>query len=115
MKQDVQNVITKPGTGAEPSVPAPTPPPAQAPIEVAALAAEPVGFAEAERIDPSRPVRVRGSGHYDDGATFLLDNRIRAGRVGIEVYTLFRPDGGATPLLVDRGWLVEIEVTAAKK
>ena len=35
--------------------------------------------------------------------TVLLDNRVRNGRLGYEVYTVFKPDQGE-PLLVNRGW-----------
>jgi surfeit locus 1 family protein len=68
----------------------------------AALAAPPVGFRAASgRV----PARVSGAGRYDDAVTVLLDNRIRDGRAGVDVLTLFRPDDGAAPLLVDRGWI----------
>ncbi|HET9484532.1 MAG TPA: SURF1 family protein [Xanthomonadales bacterium] len=69
----------------------------------AALAAPPAGFAAAAGRAP--PHRVAGEGRYDDAVTVLLDNRLRDGRAGIEVLTLFRPADGAAPLLVDRGWL----------
>ena len=36
--------------------------------------------------------------------TVLLDNRVRNGRLGYEVYTVFKPDQGE-PLLVNRGWI----------
>ncbi len=49
MKQDVQNVITKPGSGAEASVPAPTPPPAQAPASARPAAPVPAVQAPAPR------------------------------------------------------------------
>lgn len=71
----------------------------------AALATAPVGFAASEAMPHDRPVRVAGEGRYDDAVTVLLDNRVRDGRVGLEVFTLFRPGDGARALLVDRGWL----------
>ena len=69
----------------------------------AALTREPIGFASA--LEAGAPVRVAGEGRYDDSVTVLLDNRVRDGRVGFEVHTLFRPADGSRPLLVDRGWL----------
>ena len=68
----------------------------------AALAASPVGFRAAQA---RAPVRVAGAGRYDDAVTVLLDNRMREGRPGVDVLTLFRPDDGAQPVLVDRGWI----------
>ncbi len=49
-----------------------------------------------------RPVRV--SGHYDNRRTLLLDNRVRRGRPGYEVISVFRAADGRT-LLVNRGWV----------
>jgi surfeit locus 1 family protein len=47
------------------------------------------------------------SGRYLEGRHWLLDNRMRAGRAGYHVFTLFAldepPDGRA--VLVNRGWL----------
>ncbi len=62
-----------------------------------------VGFALAAT-DARLPRRVAGAGRYDDSVTVLLDQRIRDGRLGIDVLTLFRPADGAAPVLVDRGW-----------
>ena len=70
-----------------------------------ALAAAPIGFATARDRPAGTPVRVVGPGRYDDTVTVLLDNRVRDGRIGMDVFTLFRPDDGATQLLVDRGWV----------
>ena len=69
----------------------------------AALAREPVGFAAA--FEAGVPVRVAGEGRYDDTVTVLLDNRVRDGRAGAEVLTLFRPADGSRALIVDRGWI----------
>ena len=69
----------------------------------AALSREPVGFSSA--LERGTPVRVAGEGRYDDAVTVLLDNRVRDGRVGFEVHTLFRPADGSRALLVDRGWV----------
>ncbi len=57
-------------------------------------------------IDPSRsqfmPVVVQG--HWQDEWTFFLDNRIRQGRLGYNVFSLFMSDQNLA-VLVDRGWL----------
>jgi cytochrome oxidase assembly protein ShyY1 len=48
-------------------------------------------------------VRVRGSFRADAG--YLRDEQVRAGRLGVEVYAAFAPEGQAALLLVDRGWV----------
>lgn len=48
--------------------------------------------------------RVRVSGSYSQAWHLLRDNRIEAGRVGVHVHTLFRPERGPA-ILVNRGWL----------
>lgn len=48
-----------------------------------------------------RPYRLRG--HYRS-EYFLLDNRMREGRVGYEVLNLFDTDAGVS-VLVNRGWV----------
>lgn len=47
---------------------------------------------------------VADHGQYDDRYTFLLDNQVRAGRMGFHVLTLFRTTSGRA-VLVDRGWI----------
>lgn len=48
--------------------------------------------------------QVVARGEYDTPRQILIDNKVRAGRVGFEVVTPFRlADGGA--VLVDRGWI----------
>lgn len=76
----------------------------------AALAADPVPFAEAlAGLDPVRgaevPVRVAGSGTYDPARSVLLDNQRRGAEVGVLLFTLFEPADGSPALLVNRGWL----------
>lgn len=44
-----------------------------------------------------------GRGRFLATPPLLLDNRQRAGRVGVEAYAAFQPEQGA-PLLVDLGW-----------
>lgn len=51
------------------------------------------------------PLRVEIMGHWDPGTTVLLDNQRLDAAVGAMVFTRFVPDGGATPLLVNRGWI----------
>ena len=51
------------------------------------------------------PVRTTLSGSWDAQVTVLLDNQRLGERVGVLVFTRFVPDNGATPLLVNRGWV----------
>jgi cytochrome oxidase assembly protein ShyY1 len=51
------------------------------------------------------PVRARGTGRFDPARTVLLDNQRRGPEVGVLVFTLFLPDNGLPPLLVNRGWI----------
>ena len=46
-----------------------------------------------------------GSGHFADLPAVLLDNQTRDSRPGIRAYRVFVPEAGATPLLVELGWL----------
>lgn len=57
-------------------------------------------LAELEGLARYTPVRL--TGRFDSDHQVLLDNRIRAGRVGVHVYTPLLLDGGA--VLVNRGW-----------
>ena len=45
------------------------------------------------------------SGHFLDVPAVLLDNQTRDSRPGIRAYRVFMPEAGATPLLVELGWL----------
>jgi surfeit locus 1 family protein len=58
-----------------------------------------------EGLPRDAPLRVAGSGRFDNAATVLLDNEVREGRVGVRVYTLFRPARAQRSVLVDRGWI----------
>jgi len=49
--------------------------------------------------------QVRQRGHFENERTILLDNRIRQGRPGYEVVTLFQPEGWDYLVAVNRGWL----------
>jgi len=48
---------------------------------------------------------VRVSGRFDPAHSWLLDNQMRGGRVGVMVFAPFEPLDGSTPLLVNRGFL----------
>lgn len=50
-----------------------------------------------------RPVTARG--RYEPAHQFLLDNRVRQGRVGYYVLTPLRIEGGDVRVLVNRGWV----------
>ncbi len=53
---------------------------------------------------PDAYVRVELTGRYNSDWHLLRDNRMEAGRPGVEVHSLFRPNQGPA-LLVNRGWL----------
>lgn len=58
---------------------------------------------------PTEPVagtRIRLNGTLDTRHLFLLDNKIREGRVGYEVIAGFYPQHGSTGILVNLGWVV---------
>lgn len=46
-----------------------------------------------------------GEGVFADAPAVLLDNQQREGRSGVRAYRLFQPTSGATPLLIELGWL----------
>lgn len=46
-----------------------------------------------------------GRGRFAAAPAVLLDNQSRAERPGVRAYRLFVPESGATPLLVELGWL----------
>lgn len=64
-----------------------------------------LGGADRAGLPADAPLRVAGRGRFDNAATVLLDNQVRDGRVGVRVYTLFRPSGAKRSLLVDRGFV----------
>jgi surfeit locus 1 family protein len=49
--------------------------------------------------------RIQLQGRFDNTHTFLLDNKIRDGKIGYEVYTPFKAKHLATLLLIDRGFV----------
>ncbi|BAN45787.1 SURF1 family protein [Metapseudomonas resinovorans] len=50
-------------------------------------------------------LRVRLNGHFDGAHSLLLDNRIRDGKVGVELLQPFQDSASGQWLLVNRGWL----------
>ncbi len=56
----------------------------------------------ADDVDALQYLPVRLQGNYDNGKTFLLDNRIVEGRVGYEVITPFVAD--TQVFFINRGW-----------
>jgi surfeit locus 1 family protein len=71
---------------------------------------------EERRVQPlavaAEPARARdydwagGAGRFAALPAVLLDNQNREGRAGVRAYRVFQPEpAGATPLLVDLGWL----------
>lgn len=48
---------------------------------------------------------LEARGVFDDAHTILLDNRVMNGVAGYHVLTPLRIDGGATAILVNRGWV----------
>ena len=73
----------------------------QARIELAAAAA-PLPDGATDDAPDWRTVTLRGE--WLSEATIYLDNRVRSGRVGYELLTPLRLDGGGW-VLVDRGWI----------
>jgi cytochrome oxidase assembly protein ShyY1 len=51
------------------------------------------------------PLRVEVRGQWDPTVTLLLDNQRLGDVVGAMVFSRFVPQGAATPLLVNRGWI----------
>ncbi len=66
--------------------------------------AQPVALASLKDQPDQQYVRVKVRGEYDNRSPLLLDNRVRHGRPGFEVISLFQTMTGQW-LLVNRGWL----------
>lgn len=49
--------------------------------------------------------RVTAQGEFDNEHSVLLENRVRRGRPGFEVVTLFKLEDNARPIWVNRGWI----------
>ena len=67
--------------------------------------AEPVSLYEAEKYQDQQYLRAQVKGEYDNRSPLLLDNRVRHGRPGFEVISLFKTVEGQE-LLINRGWLL---------
>ncbi|MDZ7789773.1 MAG: SURF1 family protein [Xanthomonadales bacterium] len=65
--------------------------------------AQPVALGEVDALDQPY-AHTRATGRFDPDRHVLLDNQVRAGQVGVHVFTPFRPDGMERILLVNRGW-----------
>jgi len=48
---------------------------------------------------------VYAQGEFENEHSVLLENRIRHGKPGFEVVTLFHPEGEVAPVWVNRGWI----------
>lgn len=67
--------------------------------------AAPISLTELERYPNPAYVRVQLQGYFDARHTLLLDNRTRAGKVGVEVLQPFYDQNSGLWLLLNRGWL----------
>ncbi|MET1079482.1 MAG: SURF1 family protein [Pseudomonas sp.] len=67
--------------------------------------AAPLAVAELEQQADPAYRRVRLQGHFDANHSLLLDNRTRAGRVGVELLQPFYDQASGLWVLVNRGWL----------
>ena len=67
--------------------------------------AEPVVLGAVLDQSGSEYLRVRVTGTYDNRSPLLLDNRVRRGRPGYEVISLFKASTGQW-ILVNRGWIM---------
>jgi len=76
-----------------------------------AASSEPVEFATPGAFAPERYPHVRVRGHFVADRTYLRDEQMRDGRLGVEAYAVFAPEGQAADaahapvLLIDRGWV----------
>jgi len=57
------------------------------------------------KADELRYKKTQVTGQYDTAHQFLIDNQVSAGKVGYFVLTPFIVQGGATGVLVNRGWV----------
>lgn len=67
--------------------------------------AAPIGIDELERHPNPAYARVQLQGFFDAHHSLLLDNRTRAGKVGVEVLQPFYDQASGLWLLLNRGWL----------
>jgi len=69
------------------------------------LTAEPVAGDQLKAMTDPAFRRVRLSGQFDAEHSYLLDNRMRDDRVGVELLQPFHDEASGLWLLVNRGWL----------
>ena len=83
-------------------------------LEASFAAATHAPAARTERLDGAWPSEawphLRVTGHFVAERTYLRDEQVRHGTLGVEAYAVFAPDpgqatDGAAVLLVDRGWI----------
>ena len=67
--------------------------------------AAPVSLAALDADGDHQYRRVTARGRFDNRRTVLLENRVRLGRPGFEVVTLFELEDNARPVWVNRGWI----------
>jgi cytochrome oxidase assembly protein ShyY1 len=67
--------------------------------------AEPIASGQLQGIDDPAFRRVHLRGQFDAEHSFLLDNRMRDGRAGVELLQPFHDQASGLWLLVNRGWL----------
>lgn len=77
---------------------------------LAAFAAAPSAayedFARVQAAPPdARYPHVRVRGHFVADRGYLRDEQVRNGKLGVEAFAAFAPDGASALLLVDRGWV----------
>jgi len=58
-----------------------------------------------KRVDAQHYPHVHIAGRFDVARGYLLDEQMRAGRLGVHAIGVFQPDGDDHALLVDRGWI----------
>ncbi|MDN7140878.1 SURF1 family protein [Pseudomonas sp. JQ170] len=68
-------------------------------------ASEPLGVAQLSQLPDPAYRRVHLFGHFDPQHSLLLDNRMREGKVGVELLQPFLDQASGLWLLVNRGWL----------
>lgn len=73
--------------------------------QMARETASPVALATLDLNQDQQYRRVVTEGQFQNAFTVLLENRIRDGRPGFEVVTLFKLEDNADPFWVNRGWI----------
>jgi surfeit locus 1 family protein len=68
-------------------------------------AAQPLSVAQLAAVADPAFRRVQLRGHFDAQHSLLLDNRVRDGKVGVELLQPFQDQASGQWLLLNRGWL----------